>query len=209
MHGSLGVLVQSVTPALAEGLSLPVQHGVLVTDFDPESSGSSSGLRRRDVILSLDGGPVQSARQFNEAIYRREAGGKVRMNVQRGEETFSVTAKVAGYSAPVNPLSVDGRLENNLVSRLGIFCVEIDKKAAAAMPDLRTQYGLVVVARSSDSQSAFLDFKPGDVIHELNDLPISSLDVFRERINRLRRGDAVALQIERHGRLRYTAFEIE
>lgn len=209
VHGSLGVVVQSVTPALADGLSLRVQHGVLVTDFDPESSGSSSGLRRKDVILSLDGGPVQSARQFNEAIYRREAGGKVRMNVQRGQEIISLTAKVDSYSTPVSPLAIAGTLENNLVSRLGIFCVEIDKKVAEAMPDLRTQYGLVVVARSSESQSAFLDFKPGDVIHELNGLPISSLDIFRERINRFHRGDAVALQIERHGRLRYTAFEIE
>jgi S1-C subfamily serine protease len=65
------------------------------------------------------------------------------------------------------------------------------------------------VARSSESQSTFLDFKPGDVIHELNDLPITSLDLFRERINQFHRGDAVALQIERHGVLRYTAFEIE
>lgn len=209
VRGSLGVVVQSVTPALVEGLSLRVRHGVLVTDFDPGSSGSASGLRPKDVILTLDGWPVQSARQFNEAIYNHEAGGMVRMNVQRGEETFSLTAKVDGYSAPVNPLSVDGTLENNLVSRLGIFCVEIDKKVAEAMPDLRAQYGLVVVARSSDSQAAFQDFRPGDVIHELNDLPISSLDAFRESINRLHRGDAVALQIERHGRLRYTSFEIE
>ena len=209
VRGSLGVTVQSVTPALAQGLSLRVQHGVLVTDIEPAGSGSSSGLQRKDVILSLDSGPVQSARQFNEAIYKRSAGENIRLNVQRGQEIISLTGEVDSHLTPANPLSIVGTLEDNLVSRLGIFCIEIDQKVAEAIPDLRTQYGLVVVARSSESQSMSLDFKPGDVIHELNNLPIASLDLFRERINQFRRGDAVALQIERHGQIRYVAFEIE
>ena len=209
VRGSLGVTVQSVTPALAQGLSLRVQHGVLVTDIEPAGSGSSSGLQRKDVILSLDGGPVQSARQFNEAIYKRSAGEKIRLNVQRGQAIISLTGEVDSHLTPANPLSIVGTLEDNLVSRLGIFCIEIDQKVAEAIPDLRTQYGLVVVARSSESQSMSLDFKPGDVIHELNNLPIASLDLFPGRINQFRRGDAVALQIERHGQIRYVAFEIE
>lgn len=209
VRGELGVTVQTVTPALAQGLSLRVQHGVLVTDIDPAGSGSSSGLQRKDVILRLDDRPIQSARQFNEAIFTRSTGEKVRLNVQRGEEIIALTGKVDGHSTPADPLSIIGTLEENLVSRLGIFCIEIDQKVADAIPGLRTQYGLVVVARSSESQSTFLDVKPGDVIHELNNLPIASLDLFRERINHFHRGDAVALQIERHGVLRYTAFEIE
>ena len=208
-RGSLGVTVQNVTPVLARGLSLDVQHGALVTDLDKEGSGSSSGLQRKDVILSLDEAPIQTARQFNEAIYRRHGGEKVRLNVQRGQEIFSLTADVDKHSPPANPLSITGTLDDNLVSRLGIFCIEIDQKVAESLPDLRTQYGLVVVARSSQSQSQYLDFKPGDVIHELNNLPIASLAVFRERINLFHRGDAVALQIERHGQIRYAAFEIE
>ena len=58
-----------------------------------------------------------------------------------------------------------------------------------------------MVARAPDSPSASLDVKPGDVIHELNHMPISSLDAFREGLKRFHREDAVALQIERHGRL--------
>ena len=142
-------------------------------------------------------------------ICKRGAGEEVRLNVQREEEIFSLTAKVESYSAPVNPLALTGAIERNLVSRLGIFCLEIDNQVVQAIPDLRIQYGLVVVARSTEGQAAFLDFKPGDVIHELNNLPIASIELFRERINQFHRGDPVALQIERHGHLRYTSFEIE
>ena len=50
---------------------------------------------------------------------------------------------------------------------------------------------------------------PGDVINELNRLPIASLDLFRTRIDELRPGDAVALRIERDGHFRYTSFDIQ
>lgn len=183
-------MLQSVTPALAQRLSLPVKHGVLVADVESANPGSSSGLQRKDIILSLDEAPVQSERQFNEAIYRRRAGETVRLKVQRGQEFFFLTVKVASHSTPANPLSIMDSVEDSLISRLGIFCIEIDQKVAEAIPDLRTQYGLVVVAGSSESQSTYLDFKPGNVIHELNNLPIASLDLFRQRINQLHRGEA-------------------
>ena len=208
-RGSLGVFVQNVTPGIAHALSLPIQHGVLVTDTESNGSGSSSGLQRNDIIVDLDDSAVQTARQFNEAIENHHAGEKVKLSVQRGPEVFSLTAEIEDYSTPVNPLALAGRIEDNLISRLGIFCLEIDPTVAEAIPNLRIQYGLVIVAKSAESQSAFLDLKPGDVIHELNNLPIASIELFRERINQFHRGDAVAVQIERRGHLRYASFEIE
>jgi serine protease Do len=207
--GSLGVLVQNITPALAKGLSLHTEYGVVVADLDPDGSGSFSGLQRDDVILSLDDAAMQSARQFNEAVYRRQAGEKVRLLVQRGEETFSTNAKVDSHVSPLDPLTIADPVEQSLVSRLGIFCIEIDKRVVEAMPQLRTQYGLVIVAQSGEGRAKALDLKPGDVIHELNRLPIASLDLFRTRIDELRPGDAVALRIERDGHFRYTSFDIQ
>jgi S1-C subfamily serine protease len=161
------------------------------------------------VILSLDDAAMQSARQFNEAVYRRQTGEKVSLRVQRGEEIFSTTANVDSHVSPLDPLTIVDPVEQSLVSRLGIFCIEIDKRVIEAMPQLRTQYGLVVVAQSAEGRAKVLDLKPGDVIHELNHLPIASLDVFRTRIDELRPGDAVALRIERGGRFRYAAFDIQ
>jgi len=207
-RGSLGVMVQNLTPVLSHGLSINAKGGVLVTDLDSHGAGASSGLERNDVILRLDEMPVQTARQFNDAI-RRRVGEKVSLFVQRKDETFSLSAAVDNSPAPADPLSPADPIEQSLISRLGIFCVEIDKKVVEAMPDLRTQYGLVVIARSSEGQARFLDLKPGDVIHELNQLPIASLDIFRTRIDEFHKGDPVALQIERDGHFRYTAFEIQ
>lgn len=206
---SLGIRVQDITPTLARALSLPVQHGVMVTDFDPATSPSTAGLQRKDVVLELNGSPVRSVRQFSELVDRRNAGENVRLTLQRGPETFIASIAATASSPPADPLAMTGTLQQNLISRLGIFCVEITKQVADALPDLRTQYGLVVVARTLDGPAAFIDIKEGDVIHKLNDLPISSLDAFRQRIAEFHAGDAAALQIERHGHILYTAFEIQ
>ena len=77
------------------------------------------------------------------------------------------------------------------------------------LPDLRRQYGLIVAAKSPEGQAQFIDLQPGDVIHGLNNLPVASLAAFQNAVKELQPGDAVVLQIERDGRFRYVAFEIE
>jgi len=208
-RGSIGVFAQDVTPPLADGLSLGRQQGVMVADLDSDGSGTAAGLQRRDLILSLDDQPIKSARQFNDALLWREDGERAALIIQRGEERLSITAVIRKLAVPAEPLALMGPPERSLVSRLGLFCLEIDQEVADAMPRLRKQYGLIVAARLPESQAAAAGLRQGDVIHSLNRVPMATLDAFRSRIDEFRKGDAVALQIEREGRLRYVAFDIE
>ena len=66
--GSLGVFVQNISFPLAMGLDLPVKQGVVVADVDQPGSGDTAGLKRRDVILSLDGTAIENAKQFDNVI---------------------------------------------------------------------------------------------------------------------------------------------
>jgi S1-C subfamily serine protease len=40
---------------MAKGLGLPVQRGVVLADVEPEGPAERAGLKRKDVILSLNG----------------------------------------------------------------------------------------------------------------------------------------------------------
>lgn len=208
-RGSIGVFVQDITAPLARGLSLPAVSGVLVADVDPNSTGAVAGIQRRDVILSLDDRPVLTARQFNDALMWRASGEKASLIVQREEEKFPVTATIQRTREPVDPLVLMGPPDKSLISRIGLFCLEVDDGVMRELPELRKQYGLIVAARLPDSIAASADLQPGDVIHALNRIPIATIDAFRSRIDAFSKGDAVALQIERDGHLRYISFEIE
>ncbi len=87
LRSSLGVSVQTLTPAIARQIGLPENlRGVVITNVDPSSDASSKGLQARDVILSIANRPVTSAQEAAAAIdAARKAGTKtVLVLFQRG-----------------------------------------------------------------------------------------------------------------------------
>jgi serine protease Do len=208
-RGSVRAFVQNITPVLAKGLGLAVQRGVVVADVEPEGPAERAGLKRKDIILSVNGNEVDTARRFDADINRRQGGEKIELLVQRADERLSIGVVVEEQSAPWDPLADMVSPEKNLIPRLGILCIEIDQRVQQLMPDLRGLYGLIIAAKSPDGQAQFIDLQPGDVIHAINNLPVAWLAVFQKMIDEFHRGDAVVLQIERDGRFQFVAFEIE
>jgi serine protease Do len=208
-RGTIGVSVQNITPVPARGLELPLPSGVVVADVDSGSSADRAGLKRRDIILSVNGRDMESARQFENDINGRENGEKIALSVQRGTRPIALNFEVAEQAVSFDPLATLASPDTNLIRRLGILCIEIDQQVVKLMPDLRRQYGLIVAAKSPEGQAQFIDIEPGDVIHAINNLPVVSLGAFQNAVKEFQPGDAVVLQIERDGRFQYVAFEIE
>jgi S1-C subfamily serine protease len=65
------------------------------------------------------------------------------------------------------------------------------------------------VARSALSLGTPAGLQVNDVIHEVNGSVVSSVEALRSALGALKRGDPVALFIERDGKLQYLAFELE
>src|SRR5262249_32939549 len=80
-----GLTVQDLTPALADGLRIHDPRGVRVAAAGTDSSGR--GLQRGDVIVAVDGKPVESALELSR---RAEDGGLVALRVHRGEQELAV-----------------------------------------------------------------------------------------------------------------------
>lgn len=208
-RGTVGIFVQDITDPLAAGLNLPRTHGVMVADVTPDGPGDRSGVKRRDVVLSLNGEPIQTAREFDSAIFRRRPGDELKFAVQRGTSQLDILLKVEEKNDPADAANSIISPDKNLIPRLGILCVEIDKNVAAANPDLRRPYGLIVAARSPAGQSQYIDLRENDVIHSINGEMITDLAIFRKVIDELPAGSPVALQVERDHRMQYIAFQIQ
>ncbi|HLI83207.1 MAG TPA: trypsin-like peptidase domain-containing protein [Bryobacteraceae bacterium] len=208
-RGSVGLFAQNINPILARGLGLPISRGVLVADIDSNGPADRAGIKRCDVILSINGQPMRSSREFENYIYGRRGGEKIEVEFERSGERLNAALEVTEKTPAFDPLAALASPAKNLVRRLGILCIEIDQRVAKLMPDLRRQYGLVVAAKSPEGQAQFIDIQPGDVIHAINNLTVVSLDAFQDAVKELSPGDAVALQIERDGRFRYVAFEMD
>jgi serine protease Do len=208
-RGQIGVSVETITPLLAAGLGLPQDWGVLVADVTPDGPADKSGLKPGDIVLSLDGKPMENARQLEVNLWRFPVGDKVNLEVLHGADRLTMDVSVTAqdddpqrFADMVNP-------EKNLIPKLGILGVEIDKRLAPLLPDLRKQYGIVVAARAAGSEGLGVDLRPGDVIYAINNEPTATVAALTGALGQMKSGDAVVLQVERDGALMYVAFEME
>jgi S1-C subfamily serine protease len=73
--------------------------GVLVTDVLPRSAASIGGLRRRDIVVSIDGRPTRSTSELRRIVASHKVGDVVDVKVRRGDEYFTATLTLRSLSA--------------------------------------------------------------------------------------------------------------
>lgn len=204
----IGARLQTITPTLAAGLKLPVDHGVIVADVTPDGPASSAGLQTQDIVRRLNGSTIESLPMFSASLYLRSQGAAISLDVQRGTQEINLKIPVEVQDQDLDNLVGSINPEKALVSRLGILGIEITSKLLAMFPDVRIKSGVVVAARAAGpfTQSGL---ETGDVIHQVNTVEIASLEGLRNTLNGLKPGDPVVIQVERDGALRFLAFDWE
>jgi serine protease Do len=207
-RGTLGVLTQTITPVIAQGLSLSRPSGVIISDVAPSGPGDRAGLESGDVVLTLDGRPMENARQFEVNIYRGRVGDIVTLEVLRGSEKVKTTAAIA--ERPDDPARfaelVDAK--QNLIARLGILAVGVDPTVAARLPQMRATAGVLIAGLLADAPAA-QGLQAGDIVIALNGAPVTSLADLRTKIDAIASGGACVLQVQRGDILIYVALELE
>jgi serine protease Do len=208
-RGEIGARTQTVTATLAIALGLARSDGVLVSDVVPGGGAAASGLEPGDLILSLDGKPLQNARQFNVNLYSRAPGGAVSLEVMRGARLLTLAVPVT--ERPGNPEGLKSLVspEANLVPRVGLLALTLDDRLRPLLGPLRTRAGAVVAAVSPDGPFWQDPILAGDVIVSANRQAVTSVEGLRALLAPLRTGDALVLQVERKGQLLFLAVEIE
>ena len=167
-HHQIGVSARNITPALATGLGLDLEEGVLIEDVIPNGPAARAGLMPGDIVLSVNEKPVQNIRQFALSLYSFDVGEKARLQIQRGKQTIP-------YQVPVSEKQdVQGRLEDLVakeqtkVPQLGILGITLDDNVALMLPPLRNRFGVVVAGKESYGAYDGEGPLPGDVIYSVN-----------------------------------------
>ena len=97
--GKAGVLLQ---PAYL-GVQMDqdrTKPGAMVTQVLEKTGAAKAGLKKGDIVLNIDGEEVKNAFTLRFAIGRRRAGDKVRLKVQRGDETLDIEAELGVRPKP-------------------------------------------------------------------------------------------------------------
>ena len=205
-RAALGVLVRDATRNDAEYVNLPEIRGVLVQDFSPAGEPArKAGLQAGDIIISLDGKPIEYTGQLQQSIAFRKPGETVKVEVARKggvRKTLTIpvqrvderqTASASGGA------SGEGADEGSPVARLGVQVAPLDR-ATAQQLDLPDGLRGVVVADvrpggPSFDQLAGPDNGGPDIITGIEGTPVTSPADLRQAIKSAKPGDIVSLQL--------------
>lgn len=208
-HIEIGVVAQTVTPTMAEGLGLPQNWGVVVVDVIPERPAATAGIMPDDIILAVDGHPVLSLTGFAAALYRHMTFEVLKVDVLRGKQKLSFEVPAIPASDRIEQFAGIADPLKSHIRQLGILGLDITDDLLPLLPGVRIESGVIVIGRAPEFGSVATTLREGDVIHSLNRTPIQSIEQLKSALAKLKPGDAAVLLMERQRQLQYLAFEME
>jgi serine protease Do len=206
----IGATTQEITPTLADALNLPQHWGVMVADVKPDGPADAAGLQIEDIILSADDRRIETLPSLSAALYLHRLDQVIKLEILRGKERKTLYVPAIEHRDPMDEMIDAVNPENSLVPRLGVLAIDLSGDIGQKLKSaLRIPSGAIVVGRAVELVTPETGLQAGDVIHRVNETPIDSTETLRTAVNRLKAGDAVALQIEREGELMFVSFEME
>ena len=82
-RGYLGVMIQNVTPALAQEFNLKETTGALIGDVVPGGPADKAGFKDGDVVTKFNGQKITDSRQLQLVVAETKPGSKVPVEILR------------------------------------------------------------------------------------------------------------------------------
>jgi Do/DeqQ family serine protease len=164
----LGAKLQNVTQDIADSLGLRSPNGALVASVVANSPAARAGLKSSDLIVAVDGQPIDDPNAFDYRFATRPLGGTAQVDVQRAGKPVKLT--IALETAPDA-----GRNEITLSTRSPFQGAKVSNISPAVADELHLDAdteGVVVTEVGDDTTAANVGFQKGDIIQNVNNQKI-------------------------------------
>ena len=192
VRGYLGVRIQGLNQELAEQFGLKDSHGVLVGDVQKGAPGEKAGLKQADVIVELDGKPIDEAAAFRNAIAMKAPGSKVNLTVVRDGKRIPVAATLD--KLPENG-SVASVKEIQKSSNPWGFSVQPLTSELAKKFGYSEDAGVVITEVSPSSPASAAGLEPGMLVQQVNRRKVNSADEFNEAVQQNKEAKTLLLLV--------------
>lgn len=179
-RGELGILVQDLTPDVADAMGISINHGAVIAQVMKNSAAEKAGLKPGDVISAVDGETVRNGAELRNKVGLKDVGQTVQLNVLRDGKNLVRDVTLRSKSL--------GRLDGaSLDERLDGATFETTRQNEPA--------GVAVANVEHNSRAYSAGLRSGDVITSVNRQPIESVGELEASIQAAK--DALVLNVVR------------
>ncbi|HYJ15730.1 MAG TPA: DegQ family serine endoprotease [Candidatus Limnocylindria bacterium] len=189
-RGFLGVLIQKVTPEIADSLGLEKAQGALVANVSKDGPADKAGVKVGDVIVEFDGKEVKDSGDLPIIVARTQIDKKVRMKVVRDKKEMVLGVAVGELKDEEVVAAAPEKGE------LGLTVQRLTPQMAESL-GLEKSEGVVVSAVEPGSAADDAGIRRGDVLMEIDRRPIRNLDEYRKTVAAIKKGRGVLFLVRR------------
>ncbi len=180
-RGYLGILIQPLTPELAQSFGLGQAQGILVAQVTPGSPAAVAGLRQGDVITGHQGETVTDVGAFRNRIALTPPGGQARIGILRNGQTLEVPVTIGTLTEEALATSEPSQGQALEAEALGLKVRTLTPQLAEQF-DVAVGEGVVVTTVKPGSVAALAGIEPGTLILQVNQQPVKDAASFKQAI---------------------------
>ncbi|MGB9863433.1 MAG: DegQ family serine endoprotease [Candidatus Saccharicenans sp.] len=193
VRGRLGIRGRDVTEPIKKQFKLSVERGVIISQVEPDSPAEKAGLKKYDVIVEINGQPVENWKDLRFKVADIQPGQTVTLKIIREGKEMTVKAKVDELE-PESSQPTEEKTDKDVGMSLTQLTPQLARRYG-----LTTTEGLLVTDVKDYSAAQRAGLQPGDIILEVNRTKVSSVKEFKDMIKATPSGEEVILLVRREG----------
>jgi len=204
-RGYLGVVPQDLSPEMAESLGLKDVKGVIIPEVKEGSAADKAGLKSGDVVVELDGKPINGAQDLSNKIAAIKPGTEVKIVVLRDGKRETLKAQLAERPAQ-GEIAAEQKQPDRL-EKLGLSVQDLTNNIAERL-GYEGLEGALVTNVEPGSAAERKGLEAGMLIVEVNQKKVRDTEDFKEQIEKAEKGSNVLLLVKSQSRTFYRTLPI-
>jgi len=173
-RGMIGVIVQNITPELADAMGFKDSKGALVTQIKKHSPAEKIGLKIGDVIRGINGKDTDNASDVRNEVGLERVGTKVSLMIQRN-----------GKRVMLSPVIADPKKqrETDVSANPFLFGLALQNFSEES-PTAGYIEGVAIVGEDRKTPAWRAGLRPGDIIVSVDRKPTKNIDALKTALKK-------------------------
>ena len=169
-RGQLGISVRRVDSDMAQSLGMSETKGIIINQIIKGSAAERAGIRQGDVIIALNGSPVNESNAFRNQIASMAPGTQVTLTLLRDNREQKVTATLGEFKPETarNEEEESAKPGSTNQGKLGLTVMPLTAEIASELSLPAGTQGVVMETVDPAGPAAAAGLARGDVIQEVN-----------------------------------------